>query len=201
MNLASILAVTGRRTVVLDADPQQSSTRWAAAHQGDTGIEVFSLDARRAIDCVARDLENIATETGVELVVLDCPPELRAAAEVALLLADLALIPVTPSPLDIWAAQAAVALAREAQQVRGNGEPKIALVPNRLIRGTLMARELPDTLACLGESVAPAITERVIIAESAIIGETILEYAPESSAHGEFLALSRFVMSQLDAQS
>ena len=201
MNLASILGLTGRRTVVLDADPQQSSTRWAAARLDSTGIDVYQLDAERSIDHVAGDLESIATETGSEFAVLDCPPELRNAAEVAMLLADLALIPVTPSPLDIWAAQGAVALAREAQRVRGNGEPQIALVPNRLIKGTLMARELPDTLAVLGESVAPSITERVVIAESAIIGETLLDYAPASSSHGEFVALSRFVMRLLDVES
>ena len=108
MNLAWFLHTAGGRTVVLDADPQGSATRWAAAQNGSWGVEVRSVDAERDIALVSRDLESIAAKTGAEFAVFDCPPELRTATEVALLLADVSLIPVTPSPLDIWAAEAAV---------------------------------------------------------------------------------------------
>ena len=201
MNLAWFLDTAGGRTMVLDADPQGSATRWAAGHNGAWGVAVRSVDAERDIELVSRDLERIAAEAGAEFVVLDCPPELRNAAEVALLLADVCLIPVTPSPLDIWAAEAAVSLASDAQRVRGDGKPAVALVPNRLVHNTVMARELPSTLQALGQKVAPGITERVVVAESAIVGQTVPEYAPNSPAYGEFLALARFVMETLNEKS
>jgi chromosome partitioning protein len=197
MNLAWFLHTAGGRTVVLDADPQGSATRWAAAQNGSWGVEVRSVDAERDIALVSRDLESIAAETGAEFVVFDCPPELRNATEVALLLADVSLIPVTPSPLDIWAAEAAVTLASDVQRVRGDGRPEIALVPNRLIRNTVMARELPSALEALGKTVAPGISERIVVAESAILGQTVPEYSPKSPAYAEFLALARFVMERL----
>lgn len=200
MNLASFLGNTGRRTLVLDADPQRSATRWAAARNSSGGIEVRLLDAERDIELVSQDLERIATETDTELAVLDCPPGLRDAAEAALLLSDVTLIPVTPSPLDIWAAESAVALARDARHVRLDGRPRVALVPYRLISNTLMAQELPGTLEALGEQVAPAITARIVIAESGILGQTIPEYAPQSAAYKEFLVLTQFVMELLDEQ-
>ena len=186
MNLAWFLDTAGGRTMVLDADPQRSATRWAEAQNGGWSVAVRGIDAERDIAVVSHDIERLASEAGAEFVVLDCPPELRNAAEVALLLADVSLIPVTPSPLDIWAAEAAVALASNAQRVRGNGRPRVALVPNRLIRNTLMARELPTALSALGETVAPGITERVVVAESAIVGQTVPEYSPNSPAYGEF---------------
>ena len=197
MNLAWFLDTAGGRTMVLDADPQRSATRWAEAQNGSWAVEVRGIDAERDIAVVSQDIERLASETGAELVVLDCPPELRNAAEVALLLADVSLIPVTPSPLDIWAAEAAVALASDAQRVRGDGRPRVALVPNRLIRNTLMARHLPSALEALGKKVAPGITERVVIAESAIFGQTVPQYSPNSPAYGEFLELARFVMERL----
>lgn len=196
MNLASFLCSAGRRALVLDADPQRSATRWAAARNGSKGIEVHAIDADRPIEVVSRDLQRIAAETGAELAVLDCPPQLRSATEVALLLADVTLIPVGASPLDIWAAEEVLEFARDAQDVRGDGKPQVALVPNRL-GGTVLARELPAVLEELGERLAPGITERIVVAESAIRGQTLLEYAPKSRASSEFLALTHFTMELL----
>ena len=85
MNLAWFLHTAGGRTVVLDADPQGSATRWAAAQNGSRSVEVRSVDAERDIALVSSDVESIAAETGAEFVVFDCPPELRNATEVALL--------------------------------------------------------------------------------------------------------------------
>ena len=59
--------------------------------------------------------------------------------------------------------------------------------------GTSLGRELPATLAALGEPVAPAITQRVALAESAILGLTVGEYSPLSRAHAEFQALAEYV--------
>jgi chromosome partitioning protein len=198
MNLASLFRESGRRPLVLDADPQMSAARWAAAFVGSGGIAVQCLDATRDIVLVSKEIERLASESGSDLLVLDCPADLREAAEVALLLADLILIPVTPSPLDLWAAETTVRLARKARQLRGDGGPRIALVPNRLNKGTAMARDLPPTLAALGEEVAPGVTERVVLAESAILGQTVPQYSPKSGAYAELSTLSRFILERLD---
>jgi chromosome partitioning protein len=198
MNLAAFLCSSGRPAVVLDADPQRSASRWANAGSG--GTEVFFLDADRPIEIVEEDIQRVATETGAEFAVLDCPPQLRSTTEAALLLADVTLIPVGASPLDIWAAEEVLEFAHDAQHVRGDGRPHIALVPNRL-SGTVMARELPVVLKALGERLTPGISERIVVAESAILGQTLAEYAPKSRASDEFLALTHFVLELLHGQS
>jgi len=198
MNLASWLGESGRRPLVLDADPQMSAVRWSAAFTGTSGVAAKRLDAARNILLVSGEIERLAKEARSDLLILDCPADLREPAEVALLLSDLILIPVTPSPLDIWAAEATVRLARKAQRLRRDGRPHIVLVPSRLNRRTAMSRDLAPTLMALGEEVGPGITERVVMAESAILGQTVPQYSPSSPACDELGTLSRFILERLD---
>lgn len=116
---------------------------------------------------------------------------------VAALLSKLVLIPVTPSPLDIWAAEKAVELVREARKERGGVLPRSALVPSRLITGTLLAREIHETLMRLGEPIAPPITQRVAVVEAAVAGTTLTRYAPRSAAYREFTELANYVLKKL----
>ena len=182
MNVAETLRLLGKRPLLLDADPQQSAARWAAASPGTDGVPVRCLDTDQDIVVVSTAIGRFAGENQADLLIIDCPADLRGSAEASLLLADLILVPVTPSPLDLWATEATVELARTAREVRGDGRPKIALVPNRLVRRTAMARDLAPTLAAMGEEVAPGITDLVVFAESAIVGLTVPEYDPRSSA-------------------
>jgi chromosome partitioning protein len=131
------------------------------------------------------------------LVVIDCPPELSDPALVAALLADLVLVPVTPSPLDLWAAKQAVATAQEARTLRDGIKPLISLVPSKLLPQTILARDLPAALEALGEPVAPAITQRVALVEAIVLGQTIGTYAKTSPAAAEFAALAQHTLRRL----
>ena len=140
-----------------DAEPSAPVQLLPAENESDAGR--FLAEIRRLADSHRADF-----------VLIDCPPGLQTAAVAALLLADLALVPVTPSPLDLWAVEKAVELAADAREARGGDLPRVVLVPSRLIAGTVMARELPEALADFGELVAPGVYQRVAFAESAILG-------------------------------
>lgn len=200
VNLAAVLS--DRQTVrVLDLDPQRSATKWAA--------QSMEPEANGGI-CLRRDVRHVsgsgpaaikaelakAERELVGILVLDTPPELEARALVAALVSDLVLIPVCPSPLDLWAAEAAVSTAREARAERG-GLPAIALVPSRTMASTVVSRELPASLHNLGEEVAPGIGQRVALVEAAMVGETIATYAPGSPGHCEFMELGKYVIRSL----
>lgn len=183
LHLAGELGAT-----VADCDPQGSASQWAES--GDLEFPVVPLEAGRGAARFQAALETIDAET----VVLDCPPELAETAMLAALLADLLLIPATPSALDLWAAQRAVALAQEAREERGDSLPLVSLVPSRLISRTKLAAELPDTLKAFGEPVAPAITQRVAVAAASVEGGLV---SPKSPAGREFAALARHVKNRL----
>jgi chromosome partitioning protein len=202
LNLAATLAEQGHRVLLIDADPQQSATQWAqqgpaAGAAGALSMAVASLRADDGAPQFQAALAQLAQAAQATLVVIDCPPELSDPALVAALLADLVLVPVTPSPLDLWAAKQAVATAQEARTLRDGRTPLISLVPSKLLPQTILARDLPAALAAFGEPVAPAITQRVALVEAIVLGQTIGTYATTSPAAAEFAALARHTLRRL----
>jgi len=142
-------------------------------------------------------LKQVAQAAQATLVVIDCPPELADPALVAALLSDLVLVPVTPSPLDLWAAKQAVATAQEARTLRDGRAPLISLVPSKLLPQTVLARDLPTALAAFDEPVAPGIAQRVALIEAIVLGQTIRTYAKTSPAAAEFAALAQHTLRRL----
>ena len=204
LNLAATLAEQGHRVVLIDADPQRSATQWAQQGQPAGGpgpaplpMAVYPLQADAGAPQFQAALEQLAQAAQATLVVIDCPPELSDPALVAALLSDVVLVPVTPSPLDLWAAKQAVATAQEARTLRDGSKPLISLVPSKLLLQTILARDLPAALEALGEPVAPAITQRVALVEAIVLGQTIGTYATTSPAAAEFAALARHTLRRL----
>ena len=197
LNLAATLADQGRRVLLIDADPQQSATQWAQQGPGALPMPVMSLRADDGAPQFKTALDQLVQAAQAMLVVIDSPPELSDPALVAALLSDVVLVPVTPSPLDLWAAQQAVETAREARTLRDGVKPLISLVPSKLVPHTVLARDLPAALAALGEPIAPGITQRVALIEAIVLGQTIRAYAKTSPAAAEFTALARHTLRRL----
>ncbi len=109
--LAEAAARAGHDTVVVSADPQHSAHKWAqaaAAADDELPFRVVSLDA--AADYGAAFAGTI---DGADVVIIDCPPAdnadhqlVRASAGVA----DLALVPMSPSPIEVDQLDATFAL-------------------------------------------------------------------------------------------
>ena len=202
INLAACLASPKYRVLVVDLDPQRSVTRWARQSQAtntkgfNLSSNVFSLnlDVDRPALQFKHDLDKLITDTKSNVVVIDTPPQLEDAALLAALMSDLILVPVSPSPLDIWAAEAAVETGREARKERGGNKPAITLLPSKVQPQTVLGRELSDTLSALGEPVGPGITQRVALIECAVAGQTIDLYAPKSPSHIEFETLVKYTL-------
>jgi chromosome partitioning protein len=106
---------------------------------------------------------------------------------------DLVLIPVQPSPFDVWGARAVVELLAEAMIVR----PilKSAFVINRKIVNTAIGRDVIDSLAVYKMRVLGAsLAQRVAFAESAARGCTVFDLDPDSAASAEVTALVREIL-------
>jgi chromosome partitioning protein len=188
-NVAAELVGMKRTVKVLDTDPQQSLVAWASLGTGLLSHIVEAVDTTHPERFKTRVM---AAAQVADRVLIDTPPGFQDPALLSSLLADLVLLPCGPSPLDILAARDALALAEEARAQRGGQKPVARFVPCRVMH-TSLSRDLPGSLADLGEKVLPAIGQRVVVAEAALSGLTVQEYAPRSLAQQEFHALTRAI--------
>jgi len=133
------------------------------------------------------------TAGDADLVVIDLPPHTGAATAAALILADLFVVPVAPSGLDLRAAAKALDMLREARAARGDGKPAALLVPSRVDRRTGAGREIEAALHEMGEPVGPAIGLRAAFVDSATSNDWVGSFAPRSIAHQEIAALAAVV--------
>jgi chromosome partitioning protein len=182
VNLAAALALSGQRSLLIDADPQGSALDWQAARQGESLFPVVGM----AKPTLHKDVPALAA--GYEQVVIDGPPRVNELAKSAILAADLILIPVQPSPYDVWAADEIVKLIREAalykEALRG------VFVITRKIGNTAIGRDVAQALKDYPFPVAAAaIGQRVVFAESAASGLSVLEAEPKGQATKEIQSL------------
>jgi chromosome partitioning protein len=188
-NLAAEMIAIGRAVTVFDADPQGSLTAWAGLGNGVLATIVKAVDASNPARFRAAVQEAANT---VDRVIIDTPPGFTDPALLAGLLADLVLLPAGPSSLDIMAARDAIELGHQARKERGDGKPGLRLVPSK-VNNTRLGSELPSSLRELGEQVLPPIGQRAAVAEAALTGLTVREFARTSQAAQEFTALAKAI--------
>lgn len=192
LNLAAALATPGRRVLVIDADEQGAAHAWGVkGHLPGVAVVALPIEgiSPQGAERWARDVR----QQDADLVVVDLPPHAATATQAALLLCDLAVVPCTPSSLDLRAAAHAVELIRSARSHRPGGRPRALVVGNRIDTRTASGRELLPALATLGEPVGPGLGDRAAFVDAATVGESVLTYAPSSRAAAEVRALAAVV--------
>lgn len=184
-HIAGELAMQGRQVILLDADPQGSSLDWTQRRSQQGLPRLFSVVglARETLHQEAPELARRCDH-----IVIDGPPRIAALARSALLAADCVLIPVQPSPYDVWASAEMVALIREALVFRP--VLRAAFVINRRVSTTVIGREARNSLA---DQPVPAlraeIRQRIVFADSVAAGRLARELVPDSAAAREITAL------------
>ncbi len=187
INLASALAQMGKRTLLIDADPQGSALDWQASRQGDSLFPVVGMDK----PTLHKDVPQLAAQQ--EIVIIDGPPRVNELARSAIMASDKVIIPVQPSPYDIWAADEIVKLIQETMIYK----PSLAsfFLINRLVSNTAIGREVTEALKDYPFPVYTThISQRVVFAESAAAGLSVTEWAPKSAAASEIRALVEEVL-------
>ena len=186
--LAVAFAADGKRVALVDIDPQASLADW---HRLRNGAQVrYPLDMSEVAGYrVSTELSRV--KSSHDIVIVDSPPHAETEAKLAIRAANLVLVPVQLSPMDIWATGPTVQLARAA------GVPVLLVlnrVPSRanivqIMRAQLAEQELPVAQATIGN--------RVAFAESMLEGLTVLESDPRSAAAMEIEALKQEIAAQL----
>lgn len=188
-HLARALQIGGADVLLVDSDPQGSARDWAAVRE-DQPVPVVGID-RPTID---RDLKSIARK---DFVIIDGAPQAADLAVSAIKAATFILIPVQPSPYDIWATAELVELVKQRIEVT-DGELQAAFVVSRAIKGTKIGAEVTGALADYGLPVLDArITQRVSYPGTAAVGTTVLDTEPDGDAAREVRALVQEITQKL----
>ena len=186
VNLACELAAGGDSVLLLDNDSQGTASHWLSHGRLPVQGAFMPLeneeDGERLVRAVAARNERY--------VVLDAPAHVGAAAQAAGKIADLVLVPVTASGVDLVATETVVKLIREARVLRRSGGPKCLIVPSKIDRRTDAGRHIDEQVRSFGESVAPAIHQRTAFVEAFAAGQWIGDFAPESPAHYDITSLA-----------
>jgi chromosome partitioning protein len=185
-NLAAVLAAEGRRVALLDTDPQGSVTRWHEERRRHTGGKAAPLVFDHPSGWrVPTALDRLRRSQDV--VVLDTPPHAGTDAKLAIRAADFVLMPLQPSPADLWASADTRRLAAEERR-------PLRAVLNRVPAQGKMRDKVVEALALLE---VPLLEERLgnraQFGAAFLEGLSVTEAAPRSTAAAEMRAVAAAV--------
>ena len=190
-HLAVAYTAAGKSVAAVDIDPQQSLSTWYRLREESLGAAGAGLLVSQVKGWRSRG-EVSALARVHDLVLIDSPPHAETEARIAIRAADLVLVPVQPSPMDVWATRATLALAA-AEKV-----PAL-LVLNRVPPRANLTEEMVAEAERLGGRIATSrIGNRVAFASALAEGRAVGESHPRSRAAQEIAALAEEVLREAD---
>jgi len=181
--LAVVWAGQGRRLALLDIDPQASLAAWAELRrarraEAGLGFEFAALSGWRAAEWIERHARE------ADFVLVDSPPHAELESRIAVRAAGLVLVPLQPSPLDLWSTGTTLRLAREESR-------RVLAVLNRVPARSSLIETVVAELAREGVAVAASrLGSRVAFAQAMAQGRGVSETAPSGLAAAEIAALA-----------
>lgn len=189
LNVAGELARMKRRVLLIDADPQGSALDWAAARGENDPPQFTVVGQPRAT--IHRDIAELSK--GYRDVVIDAPPRATELVRSIIMASDIVVVPVQPSPYDVWAAEEIVKQLKEAATFKPN--LKAAFAVNRSIVNTAIGRDVKASLGNYGYPILQGIVhQRVAFADSAASGRLVSEIEPRSLAAKEVSRLATSIL-------
>lgn len=184
-HLAVSLAQTGKRVAIIDIDPQGSLTNWHSIREkkfgiGYTGLN-FTASAGWRVESAISKLKH-----DFDFVVVDAPPHTDTESKTAIRASDLIIIPMQPSPTDLWATGVTIEFAKSE-----NINAKILL--NRFNPQSKITKQIIAQIP--GDVLTSSLGNRVAFSSCFLNGITVTESDPSSVAAQEVRDLTTEVMS------
>jgi len=182
IHLAVALGQMGKKVILLDADPQGTTSHWYNLRKSIMGDDFTTIDFK-AISGWNTSNECLRLRNEYDYIIVDTPPHLQTDAKSAIDSANLTIIPVQPSPADLWATKETVNIAQ-------NAKCDFCLILNRTSHNSKLAQEIVDLL---NTTPMATITNRVSMASALMKGKTVTETQPRSPAALEIQQLAKKV--------
>ena len=189
-HLAVAFTEAGKSVAVIDIDPQQSLSHWYRMREerrGETGAGVLasSIEGWRTRNAVRKLAEEH------DIVLVDSPPHAESEARIAIRAADLVVVPVQPSPMDVWATKPTLSMA-EREKV------PVLIVLNRVPPRANLTEAMVGEIKGLEERLATTrLGNRVAFAAALAEGHTVTEREPSGRASEEIRSLMQEIQRRL----
>lgn len=168
VNIARAYTLLDKNSLLVDSDSQGSAQRW---HERSGG----SLIDMTCLPMNTLDKDVMKFSNHYDRIIIDGIPRVSPLTICAIKAADLILIPVQPSPYDIWATEDLVRLVKDRISMT-EGKTKAAFVVSRKITNTKIGREIEAELEKLELPVFKSGTsQRVDYATSVEKGMSVLD--------------------------
>ncbi len=195
MQLAGAFGIRGLKTLIVDMDKQGTSARWSAQAKKESPFPATVISLAVMNEKMIGEVAKLQAE--FDVILIDCPPSIDSPIPwSALLISDLALIPIIPAMDNVWASQDAKELAFNAK----NQNPSLQTfyVGSMTRRGNLFK-------ACMNmlkkdedvKMLKTVLSQRNAYQESQFTGSTVHAFAKSSPAIDEIEALASEVWSKL----
>lgn len=179
-NLAYAIAKDNNKVLIVDSDPQGSARDWNNETNGSI-MSVIGLDR----PSLANDLKAVMGEH--DYIIIDGAPQLSTHMAAAVKVSDIVLIPVQPSPYDIWATADLVGMIKQAKELGSKVVAKFVIT--RAITNTKLAKEVVEALVGYEIDVLKTKTaQRIAYPDSAAVGKTVF-HTNDKKAQVEILAI------------
>lgn len=187
INVTEQIARLGFRVAAVDTDGQKSLSNWSK--KGETQVEVFSAENEKDVYQVRKNL------AGFDYVVIDGAASLSVITAAAVMVSDLVIIPVSPSPLDFGTAGCVLDVL-EAQAF--NRPVKAAFLITRKVEGTTMLKSLKESIASTGiPCLKVGLGNRQSYVKTLIHGGSVFD-SRDGDAKGEVAILTRDILNMLN---
>lgn len=191
LGLSQALHLYGRDVVLVDSDPQGSMQDCAGENENQP-VTLYTIASTQLASQIPR-LTN-------DIVIIDGTAKAADLAKKTIAVADIVIIPVTPSPLDVWATSDIVGMIQDRMdELEGTGQTLQAyFLVNRALGNSKLSKSIAKTLAGYGFPVLKSrLVSRTAHPNAQLTGQTPLDTQPNGLAARELRALRDEVLALL----
>lgn len=193
INLAIGLKKKNYNLVFIDADPQGSAVQWHAI-EGNKSFEILHHPS----PIHATDIRQLSMN--YDYVIIDAPPAIGDISIAILAVTDLAIIPLSPSALDVWSCWGTLKMIDEIRPL--NSDIEVKLLINRKIPGTKIGRDSREAMKQFQMDVFNTeLCQRVAFIDAMTSGVSVMQYAPHSKAAREIERLCEEIIPQVSMEA
>ncbi|MBS0968550.1 chromosome partitioning protein ParA [Chimaeribacter arupi] len=187
INIATCLARQGHRVVMVDTDPQGSISNWYEEEK--CLFDLAEAASEKEVYTVRKQLKDY------DYVIIDGAAAISAISSAAVMVSDLVLIPVTPSPLDFAACGAILAVV----EARENLQPIIArFLITKKVASAKMLDVLKESIADTGvPALKTGTTQRQVYIRTMLDGGTVFD-TTDGNAKGEIEIMTKEILELLN---